>query len=143
MPTTLPSISTTVEKEFQSPLLPPDDESLPEKICIDEMLQTYCGEFGWWQLTHFLMTSLAWALEAFHTMIMIFADREPEWRCLDGVAGLGCDPAAKSVCRFEPGSWEWVEGVASSTVAEWGLVCGDKYKVGMVQAVFFAGCMFG
>lgn len=82
-------------------------------------------------------------MEAFHTMIMIFADREPEWRCLDGAAGLGCDPAAKSVCGFEPGSWEWVEGMASSTVAEWGLVCGDKYKVGMVQAVFFAGCMFG
>ncbi|CAI8617509.1 unnamed protein product [Vicia faba] len=142
--TTLSSVPNTVEKDFQSPLLPPpDDESIPEKLCIDEMLQSYCGEFGRWQLTHFVLTSLAWALEAFHTMIMIFADREPEWRCLGGAAGLGCDPAAKSVCEFEPGSWEWVEGVASSTVAEWGLVCGDKYKVGLVQAVFFAGCMFG
>uniref|UniRef100_A0A453D2Q7 Uncharacterized protein n=1 Tax=Aegilops tauschii subsp. strangulata TaxID=200361 RepID=A0A453D2Q7_AEGTS len=32
---------------------------------------------------------------------------------------------------------------ASSTVAEWGLVCGERYKVGLVQAVFFAGCMIG
>jgi hypothetical protein len=75
--------------EFQSPLLSPDDDdSIPEKQCIDEMLQNYCGEFGPWQLKHFVLTSLAWALEAFHTMIMIFADREPEWRCLEGVAGL-------------------------------------------------------
>ncbi|GAU49785.1 hypothetical protein TSUD_94260 [Trifolium subterraneum] len=129
--------------EFQSPLLSPGDDSIPEKQCIDEMLQNYCGEFGRWQLKHFVSTSLAWALEAFHTMIMIFADREPEWRCLNGVAGLGCDSKAKSVCELEPGSWEWVGGIGSSTVAEWGLVCGDKFKVGLVQAVFFAGCMIG
>jgi OCT family organic cation transporter-like MFS transporter 4/5 len=28
-------------------------------------------------------------------------------------------------------------------VSEWGLICGDKYKVGLVQALFFAGCMIG
>jgi len=143
MPTTSSSISNNVDTDFHSPLLPPPNESLPEKQCIDEMLQNYCGEFGRWQLKHFVLTSLAWALEAFHTMVMIFADREPEWRCLDGVAGLGCDLTAKNVCKLEPGSWEWVGGVASSTVAEWGLVCGEKFKVGLVQAVFFAGCMFG
>ena len=104
------------------------------------MLQKYCGEFGRWQLKHFILTSLAWALEAFHTMVIIFADREPEWRCLDGPAGLRCDPAAKSVCRLEPGSWKWV---GDSTVAEWDLFCGDKFKVGLVQAVFFGGCMIG
>jgi hypothetical protein len=50
---------------------------------------------------------------------------------------------AKSVCGFEPGSWDWVGGAGSSTVAQWGLVCGEKYKVGLVQAVFFGGCMIG
>lgn len=144
MPTTSSSISNNVDTDFNSPLLPPpSNESTPEKQCIDEMLQNYCGEFGRWQLKHFVLTSLAWALEAFHTMVMIFADREPEWRCLEGVAGLGCDLTAKNVCKLEPGSWEWVGGAASSTVAEWGLVCGEKFKVGLVQAVFFAGCMFG
>ncbi|XP_061351014.1 organic cation/carnitine transporter 4-like [Gastrolobium bilobum] len=137
MQTTLSSESDGRDPEFRSPLLP------PEKLCIDEMLQKYCGEFGRWQLKHFVLTSLAWALEAFHTMVMIFADREPKWRCLDSAVGLGCDPAAKSVCRFEPGSWEWVGETASSTVYEWGLVCGDKFKVGLVQAVFFGGCMIG
>ncbi|CAJ1978676.1 unnamed protein product [Sphenostylis stenocarpa] len=127
----------------RSPLIPAAKKpagELAEKLCIDEMLQKYCGEFGRWQLRHFMLTSMAWALEAFHTMVIIFADHEPEWRCLDGAAGWGCDPDAKSVCWFEPGSWEWI---GNSTVTEWGLFCEDKFKVGLVQAAFFGGCMIG
>ncbi|KAI9083086.1 hypothetical protein K1719_034990 [Acacia pycnantha] len=132
--------------ELRSPLLPPADEKKfpgdaePEKVSIDDMLQRHCGEFGRWQLRHFVLTSLAWALEAFHTMVMIFADREPDWRCIDR---SGCDPKAMSVCGLEPGLWQWVGGSGTSTVAEWGLFCGEKYKVGVVQAVFFGGCMIG
>ncbi|OMP04542.1 General substrate transporter [Corchorus olitorius] len=132
---------------LESPLLPSKEpgwetipESEPEKLGIDDMLQKYCGEFGSWQLRHFVLTSLAWALEAFHTMVMIFADQEPAWRCL--TPGSGCDEKG-SVCGVEPGSWEWEGGPGSSTVAQWGLVCGDKYKVGLVQALFFGGCMIG
>uniref|UniRef100_A0A1J3D792 Organic cation/carnitine transporter 4 n=1 Tax=Noccaea caerulescens TaxID=107243 RepID=A0A1J3D792_NOCCA len=109
-----------------------------ERLCIDEMLQRYCGEFGRWQMKHFVLTCLAWALEAFHTMVMIFADQEPAWRCV----GSGCQ-VGSSNCGMDPGSWEWTEGKGSSTVSEWGLICGDKYKVGLVQAIFFAGCMIG
>ncbi|KAK7405100.1 hypothetical protein VNO78_06295 [Psophocarpus tetragonolobus] len=116
------------------------ERAVVERLCIDEMLQKYCGEFGRWQLKHFMLTSLAWALEAFHTMVMIFADREPEWRCVEGAAGSRCHSGASSVCGLEPGSWEWV---GDSTVAEWGLFCTDKFKVGLVQAVFFGGCMIG
>ncbi|PRQ50361.1 putative major facilitator, sugar transporter, major facilitator superfamily [Rosa chinensis] len=116
-------------------------ENEKEKLCIDDMLQKYCGEFGPWQVWHFVLTSLAWALEAFHTMVMIFADREPSWRCLDGYSG--CDSNAPSVCGLTPGSWEWLGGPVSSTVAEWGLVCEEKYKVGLAQALFFGGCMIG
>ncbi|KAL4274114.1 hypothetical protein GQ457_13G002790 [Hibiscus cannabinus] len=77
-------------------------------------------------------------------MVMIFADREPGWRCLGvGGSGLGCNDKGSSVCGLEPGSWEWEGGSGSSTVAQWGLVCGDKYKVGLVQALFFGGCMIG
>ncbi|EOY12684.1 hypothetical protein QUC31_001939 [Theobroma cacao] len=136
---------------LESPLLPPSKKhgwepepgSEPEKLCIDDMLQKYCGEFGSWQLRHFVLTSLAWALEAFHTMVMIFADQEPAWRCLKGAAGSGCDEKESGVCGLEPGSWEWKGGSGSSTVAQWGLVCGEKYKVGLVQALFFGGCMIG
>ncbi|KAJ9182765.1 hypothetical protein P3X46_006722 [Hevea brasiliensis] len=134
------SVTSSSDPELRSPLLQPFlKQSEPEKLTIDDMLQKHCGEFGWWQLRHFVLTSLAWALEAFHTMVMIFADREPDFRCL----GPGCDATAKSVCRFEPGSWEWVGGLESSTVAQWGLFCGQKFKVGLVQSVFFGGCMIG
>ncbi|ESQ47814.1 hypothetical protein EUTSA_v10022015mg [Eutrema salsugineum] len=109
-----------------------------ERLCIDEMLQRYCGEFGRWQMKHFVLTCLAWALEAFHTMVMIFADQEPEWRCVGSDCRVG-----SSYCDMDPGSWEWTEGKGSSTVSEWGLICGDKYKVGLVQALFFTGCMIG
>ncbi|XP_057528400.1 organic cation/carnitine transporter 4-like [Amaranthus tricolor] len=127
-------------ENLQEPLISPVTgiSNGPEKLTIDEMLQKYCGEFGRWQLRHFFLTSLGWALEAFHTMAMIFADREPSWQCI----GPGCQPTAQ-LCGLLPGSWEWADGRASSTVSEWGLVCGDKYKVGMVQAFFFFGCMMG
>ncbi|XP_071696880.1 organic cation/carnitine transporter 4-like [Rutidosis leptorrhynchoides] len=113
----------------------------PEGLPVDQMLTKYCGEFGSWQLKHFVLTSLAWVLEAFHTMVMIFADQEPGWTC---ETGSGCVwDADKSVCELEPGSWRWDGGEGMSTVAEWGLVCDQKYKVGLVQALFFCGCMLG
>lgn len=129
------------DADLSSPLLT-KQLSDKEKMGVDEMLQRFTGEFGRWQLRHFVLTNLAWALEAFHTMVMIFADREPAWRCT-AQAGPGCSPRAETVCGLEPGSWEWVGGSGLSTVSEWGLVCGEKYKVGLAQSLFFAGCMFG
>ncbi|XP_021836364.2 organic cation/carnitine transporter 4 isoform X1 [Spinacia oleracea] len=136
----MPSQTPQDLRDLQQPLIhhANDKSNGSEKLTIDEMLQKYCGEFGRWQLRHFVLTSLAWALEAFHTMVMIFADREPRWWC----TGPGCQ-AQTQVCGLPPGSWDWVDGFGSSTVAEWGLVCGDKYKVGLVQSIFFFGCMIG
>ncbi|CAL0323555.1 unnamed protein product [Lupinus luteus] len=114
-----------------------------EKLCMDDMLVKYCGEFGRWQQRQFILVSLAWILEASHSMVMIFADHEPNWRCLSGSAGSGCSATATSVCHLKPGSWEWVGGRNRSTVSEWGLICGDKFKVGLVQALFFLGCSIG
>ncbi|XP_021754784.1 organic cation/carnitine transporter 4-like [Chenopodium quinoa] len=137
----MPSQTPEVLGDLQQPLILPANgkSNVPEKLTIDEMLLKYCGEFGRWQLRHFVLTSLAWALEAFHTMVMIFADREPRWWC----TGPGCSPAQAQVCGLPSGSWDWVDGPGSSTVAEWGLVCGEKYKVGLVQSLFFFGCMIG
>lgn len=138
-------MATTLPSDFddlRSPmLLAAAKKPAAEKLCIDDMLQKYCGEFGRWQLKHFILTSLAWALEAFHTMVMIFADREPDWRC---VPGADCNSGGDGgVCGLSPEAWEWVGGRHGSTVSEWNLICGDKFKVGLVQAVFFAGCMIG
>ena len=117
-----------------------------EKMSIDEILRVYAGEFGWWQMKHFVLTSMAWALEAFHTMVMIFTDRVPEWRCAAGVGAAACNVdggGTSRLCGLPLGSWEWVGGAGTSTVAEWGLVCGARYKVGLAQSAFFAGCMVG
>lgn len=112
-----------------------------ERLSVDQMLTKYCGEFGFWQFHHFVLTCMAWALDAFHTMVMIFADHEPSWSCVPGSECLW--DSNKSVCGLEPGSWRWDGGQGRSTVAEWGLVCGQKYKVGLVQALFFVGSMIG
>lgn len=133
--------------DLQSPLLPPVETHTTtvhakptlELLSIDQMLTNYCGEFGSWQFKHFVLTCMAWALDAIHTMVTIFADREPTWAC---EPGSGCVwDSAKSVCGLEPGSWRWDDSEGWSTVAEWGLVCGQKYKVGLAQALFFCGSM--
>jgi OCT family organic cation transporter-like MFS transporter 4/5 len=131
---------SSLSDDLHSPILAPPSKNTTEieKICIDDMLEKYCGEFGKWQLKHFILTCLAWALEAFHTMVMIFADREPDWRCVNGAECGG-----RSMCGMKAGEWEWIGGKSASTVSEWNLICGDKFKVGLVQAVFFAGCMIG
>ncbi|MCE3214942.1 Organic cation/carnitine transporter 4 [Datura stramonium] len=124
--------------DLRSPLISPELVN-PKKITMDEMLEKYCGEFGWWQLRNLVLTSLAWLLEGIHVMVMIFADREPAWRC----STSHCSSTAESVCDLEPGSWEWSGGTERSTMSEFGLICGDKFKVGLVQSIFFTGCMIG
>ncbi|KAJ0874240.1 hypothetical protein HanPSC8_Chr11g0461821 [Helianthus annuus] len=130
--------------DLRSPLLPPvviQEQPPLEMLTVDQMLTKYCGEFGFWQFKHFVLTCMAWTLDAIHTMVMIFADREPSWTC---EPGSGCVwDSDKSVCGLQPGSWRWDSSEGWSTVAEWGLVCGQKYKVGLVQALFFFGCMIG
>ncbi|KAF7011367.1 hypothetical protein CFC21_025685 [Triticum aestivum] len=107
------------------------------RLSIDDALAQHAGEFGRWQLRHFLLVIAAWTLEAMHTMVMIFADREPAMSCPagDGRCGDRCSGASAG--------WEWDQGSASSTVAEWGLVCGESYKVGLVHAMYFASAMIG
>ncbi|CAM0902464.1 unnamed protein product [Alopecurus aequalis] len=107
------------------------------RMSIDDALAQHAGEFGRWQLRHFVLVSAAWVLEAMHTMVIIFADREPAMSCTAGDGRCG-DP-----CAGAAAGWEWAQGSASSTAAEWGLVCGERYKVGLVQAIFFAGCLVG
>ncbi|XP_076929035.1 organic cation/carnitine transporter 4-like [Bidens hawaiensis] len=131
----------TPNPSLSSPLLLPPHKSHHDpppttRLCIDDMLRHHCGEFGYWQFKHFVLTCMAWALEAFHTMVMIFADREPDWTCQSCVS-------SGDLCELPSATWEWDGGSGVSTVAEWGLICGQKYKVGLVQALFFGGCMIG
>uniref|UniRef100_A0A2C9UDU3 Uncharacterized protein n=1 Tax=Manihot esculenta TaxID=3983 RepID=A0A2C9UDU3_MANES len=60
------------DPELRLTLLQPSlKRSEPEKLSIDDMLQSSAANSGW-QLRYFVLTSLAWALEAFHTMVVIF-----------------------------------------------------------------------
>lgn len=74
--------------DLNAPLLKSEDENSPieqqrvcERLSIDNMLSKYVGDFGLAQLVHFVVVSLAWCLEGLHTLVMIFADRQPEWQC--------------------------------------------------------------
>eukprot|EP00253_Pinus_taeda_P018340 PITA_18340 len=139
-------------------LMPKDDENLciterDTKISMDDMLQTWTGEFGRWQLRHFVLSSLAWTLEALHTMVMIFADHQPDWHCRKDMNPTQNLPSMKhgfesctekgSICSMDKASWEWEGGRGVSTVSTWGLICDQEYKVGVVQSAFFIGCMLG
>ncbi|KAM0932761.1 hypothetical protein DsansV1_C41g0237301 [Dioscorea sansibarensis] len=115
--------------DLSIPILSPsisNSNNEQEAIGVDDMLRLHAGEFGPWQLRNFIFTSIAWALNALHTMVVVFADREPTWSC------TAESPCSKSMCVLIPGT---------STAAEWGLVCDSKYKVGLVQSAFFAGSM--
>ncbi|BFI43194.1 hypothetical protein MPTK2_8g15970 [Marchantia polymorpha subsp. ruderalis] len=119
-----------------------------EYLTVDEMLVKYVGEFGRAQFWHFVLVSLAWTVEALHTMSMIFGDRVPAWRCVDqgssdgGGGGGSCTPSS-SLCDLAPGSWEWVDGKSASTVSQFNLICGEEYKVGLAGSLFFIGALFG
>jgi OCT family organic cation transporter-like MFS transporter 4/5 len=113
-----------------------------ESLSIDNMLSKYVGDFGLAQLVHFVVVSLAWCLEGLHTLVMIFADREPEWQCRPSLDPNSCTPAS-SLCSLDPTLWEWVGGKSTSTVSQWNLICGEEYKVGLAQATFFIGAFMG
>ncbi|OAE21923.1 hypothetical protein AXG93_242s1040 [Marchantia polymorpha subsp. ruderalis] len=116
-----------------------------EYLFVDDILERYVGEFGRAQFWHFVMVSLAWTLEGLITMATIFADRVPEWQCVPQISSNVtqlCTPAAK-LCDLDPSLWEWAAGSGASTVAEWNLVCGNEYKVGLAGALFFAGGLLG
>ncbi|KAH9323187.1 hypothetical protein KI387_017826, partial [Taxus chinensis] len=118
-----------------------------KRITIDYMLMKWTGEFGKWQVRHFILASFAWTLEALHNMVMIFADQQPEWQCKpnNNNGGLGFDSCstAASICSMERSSWEWVRGNHVSTVSEWGLICAQEYQVGVAHSLFFVGRLIG
>ncbi|KAI5075434.1 hypothetical protein GOP47_0009510 [Adiantum capillus-veneris] len=53
-----------------------------------------------------------------------------------------CTPTS-SICSLAPSLWNWVDGEEASTVSRWGLICGNSYKVGLVQCMFFLGISIG
>ncbi|KAF8031521.1 hypothetical protein BT93_D0668 [Corymbia citriodora subsp. variegata] len=128
---------------------PAQSESLPAKLelTVDEVVEEYVGSFGFSQLLHVFLVSLAWIFDSQNTLITIFTDAQPTaWRCKSPGSCLeasGDKGAVASVCRLEPGTWEWVGGNTGSVIAEWGLVCDHKFLAAVPASLFFLGSLLG
>ncbi|KAI5075439.1 hypothetical protein GOP47_0009515 [Adiantum capillus-veneris] len=140
LPLNMPLIAN--EQERQCPLLSECcKQNERRELSIDEVLQECVGELGPSQLLHFSLVSLVWFLQAMLTFAMVFADRIPAWACVE--QGSSSCVSTSSICSLDSSQWEWTGGIRTSTVSEWGLICNNSYKVGLVQCLFFAGALLG
>ena len=120
-----------------------ESTSTRNAITLDEMLSLHVGENGKAQLRHFLLSSMAWVPAVMLTLMSVFTERTPEWRCtsddntLCGVGGNVTD-----ICSLGDDDWEW-ESKSASVVSEWDLVCNDAWKVSFADSMFFVGFFFG
>lgn len=117
------------------------------ELTVDEVVEEYVGSFGFSQLLHVFLVSLAWIFGSQNTLVTIFSDAQPSaWTCTATNAAScggihGGD--ASSVCGLVPGTWEWVGGNKSSTIVEWGLVCDRKFLAALPSSLFFLGSLVG
>ncbi|KAJ4799702.1 Organic cation/carnitine transporter 1 [Rhynchospora pubera] len=111
--------------------------SSKKELTVDDIIEQHVGPLGFAQLLHVFLVSLAWIFDSQNTLITIFTDAQPAWRC----KGSTCDPSA--MCTLDPRMWEWVGGDKSSTIAEWGLICDKKFQAGIPASLFFLGSLIG
>ena len=142
------------DQETSIPDHPPSVEPKhpPQIVSIDDILKNWAGEFGKSQALHFTISSFAWALEALHTLVVVFADKNPSWRCITNANPMAAHSSPilcggsmhmSSICSMDRSLWEWTHGKSESTVSEWDLICGNTYKKGLAQSSFFIGCLIG
>ncbi|XP_050212004.1 organic cation/carnitine transporter 1-like [Mercurialis annua] len=125
------------------------------ELTVDEVVENYVGSLGLSQLIHVFLVSLAWIFDSQNTLVTIFSDAQPPaWRCksspfhshANNTTAVLCGEGnnlAVSVCELPPGTWEWVGGNTSSTIAEWGLICDRRFLAGVPASVFFLGSLLG
>lgn len=117
------------------------------ELTVDQVVEEYVGSFGFSQLLHVFLVSLAWIFDSQNTLVTIFTDAQPAaWRCTatDAAAcGFRRGGDAAEVCGLVAGSWEWIGGSMSSTIAEWGLVCDRKFLAAVPASLFFIGSLLG
>ncbi|KAF7813450.1 organic cation/carnitine transporter 1 isoform X2 [Senna tora] len=79
------------------------------------------------------------------TLVTIFSDAQPPaWKCkTSGLCLKNSDTISGSVCELVPGTWEWINGHTSSTIAEWGLICDRKFLAAIPASLFFLGSLLG
>ncbi|KAJ0968979.1 hypothetical protein J5N97_021856 [Dioscorea zingiberensis] len=110
------------------------------ELTVNEIIEQHVGSFGLSQFLQVFLVSLAWVFDAQNTLVTIFTDAQPAWKCK--VPSSLCSSSA-SLCGLEPGTWEWNGGHKTSTVAEWNLICNHKFRAGVPSSMFFIGSLFG
>lgn len=140
------------------------------ELTVDEVVEDYIGSFGFSQLLHVLLVSFAWIFDSQNTLATIFSDAQPSaWRCktssssyvnivLNGSSSISSSSFSSSfclennggkgnvdgsVCGLAAGTWEWVGGNTSSTIAEWNLICDRKFFPAIPASLFFLGSLLG
>ncbi|XP_031269033.1 organic cation/carnitine transporter 1-like [Pistacia vera] len=114
------------------------------ELTVDEVIEGYIGSFGLSQILHVFLVSLAWTFDSQNTLATIFSDAQPSsWRCKAGSVCEGDQSSAASVCALAPGTWEWIGGKTSSTIAEWSLICDRKFLPAIPASLFFLGSLLG
>ncbi|XP_077246374.1 organic cation/carnitine transporter1 isoform X2 [Tasmannia lanceolata] len=110
------------------------------ELTVDEIIEDYVGPLGFSQIVHAFLVSLAWIFDSQNTLVTIFSDAQPSWRCIGSSCGQG---SPTSMCELRTDGWEWIGGKTSSTIAEWGLICDYKVMAGIPASMFFFGSIFG
>lgn len=114
------------------------------QLTVDEVVEEYVGSFGFSQLVQVTLVSLARIFDSHCTLVTIFTDAQPQsWRCIGQECGGAGGGTAASVCGLKPGTWEWSGGNTSSTIAEWGLVCDNRFLAALPASVYFLGSLIG
>ncbi|XP_028792482.1 organic cation/carnitine transporter 1-like [Neltuma alba] len=143
-----------MEEEGLKLILSSDEEeeetaSTKLELTVDEVLEGYVGSLGISQVLHVFLVSLAWIFDAQSTLVAIFSDAQPPaWRCkAPGLclnnSNSSSNSTGGSVCELVPGTWEWINGHTSSTLAEWGLICDRKFLAAIPSSFFFLGSLIG
>eukprot|EP01018_Ginkgo_biloba_P030864 Gb_11984 [translate_table: standard] len=115
------------------------------KLSVEEIIEEHVGAFGYAQLIHVFLVSLAWFFDSQHTLVTIFTDSQPSWQCtaVQSQYSTLCNSRSSNICDMDESLWEWVGGKSISIIAEWSLTCNNKFKAGVPASMFFIGCFIG
>ncbi|GLJ45221.1 hypothetical protein SUGI_0951800 [Cryptomeria japonica] len=113
-------------------------EKEKKTVKVEEIIEEHVGALGFAQAIHVFLVSLAWFFDSQHTLVTIFTDARPSFRCV-GVQSQ----CSSSICEMDRRSWEWVGGKGASIISEWDLVCHDSFKAGLPASIFFIGSFLG
>lgn len=77
---------------------------------------------------------------SFIVLGMVFVTQQPQWEC-SNAADTECQAVQQQqegICQLSPQQYAWVDE-SRSLVAAFDLVCGNSWKIGLSNAIFFLG----